>query len=41
MMPNPIRSVNPIGKIPALEDGSTVLYDSRVIVEYLMQKLAA
>ncbi len=33
---DPIRKQNPLGKIPALvlEDG-TVLYDSRVIVEYL------
>lgn len=32
---DPIRSVNPLGKIPVLEDGGTILYDSRVIVEYL------
>lgn len=33
---DPLRRVNPLGKIPALEleDGS-VLYDSRVIVDYL------
>ena len=33
---DPIRGDNPLGKIPALilEDG-TVLYDSRVIIEYL------
>lgn len=33
---DPLRQVNPLGKIPALvlEDG-TALYDSRVIVEYL------
>ena len=32
----PIRSANPLGKIPALvlEDGM-VIYDSRVILEYL------
>ena len=35
---DPIRSVNPLGKIPALEDGGTFLYDSRVIVEYLDAK---
>ena len=35
---DPIRSVNPLGKIPALEDGETILYDSRVIVEYLDAK---
>ena len=35
---DPIRSVNPLGKIPALEDGGTILYDSRVIVEYLDAK---
>ena len=33
-----IRSVNPLGKIPALQDGGTILYDSRVIVEYLDAK---
>lgn len=33
---DPIRTVNPLGKIPALELGDgTVLFDSRVIVEYL------
>ena len=37
-MPMTIRSVNPVGKIPALEDGGTILYDSRVIVEYLDAK---
>ena len=35
---DPIRLVNPLGKIPALEDGRTILYDSRVIVEYLDAK---
>ena len=35
---DPIRSVNPLGKIPALEDDGTILYDSRVIVEYLDAK---
>jgi len=35
---DPIRSVNPLGKIPALEDGDTILFDSRVIVEYLDSK---
>ena len=37
---DPIRLVNPLGKIPALEDGSSILYDSRVIVEYLDSKSA-
>ncbi|GLK67813.1 glutathione S-transferase family protein [Hansschlegelia plantiphila] len=33
---DPIRALNPLGKIPALELGDgTTLYDSRVIVEYL------
>ena len=35
---DPIRSVNPLGKIPVLEDGDTILFDSRVIVEYLDSK---
>ena len=35
---DPIRSLNPRGKIPALEDGGTTLFDSRVIVEYLDAK---
>ena len=35
---DPIRLVNPLGKIPALEDGNSILYDSRVIVEYLDSK---
>lgn len=35
---DPIRSVNPLGKIPALDDGGIVLYDSRVIIEYLDAK---
>ncbi len=35
---DPIRSVNPLGKIPALEDGGIIYYDSRVIVEYLDAK---
>ena len=33
-----IRSVNPLGKIPVLDDAGTVIYDSRVIVEYLDAK---
>ena len=33
-----IRSVNPLGKIPVLEDDGTILYDSRVIMEYLDAK---
>ena len=37
---DPIRSVNPLGKIPALEDGGNIIYDSRVIVEYLDAKAA-
>lgn len=33
---DPIRTVNPLGKIPALEfENGMTLYDSRVIVEYL------
>lgn len=33
---DPIRTVNPLGKIPALElEDGTTLFDSRVIVEYL------
>lgn len=33
---DPIRKLNPLGKIPALElEDGTVLYDSRVIVDYL------
>ena len=35
---DPIRLVNPLGKIPALKDGSSLLYDSRVIIEYLDSK---
>ena len=30
-----IRTVNPLGKIPALVDDGQTLYDSRVILEYL------
>ena len=30
-----ICDVNPLGKIPALEDNGSTLYDSRVIMEYL------
>lgn len=33
-----IRLVNPLGKIPALDDNGMVFYDSRVIVEYLDAK---
>ncbi len=33
-----ICEVNPLGKIPALEDGGTTYYDSRVIMEYLDAK---
>jgi glutathione S-transferase len=35
---DPIRAVNPLGKIPALDDDGIVLYDSRVIIEYLDAK---
>ena len=30
--------MNPLGKIPALEDNGLTLYDSRVIMEYLDTK---
>ena len=30
-----ICDINPLGKIPALEDGGAIYYDSRVIMEYL------
>ena len=33
-----IYDVNPLGKIPALEDDGTTYYDSRVIMEYLDAK---
>jgi glutathione S-transferase len=33
-----ICQVNPLGKIPALEDNGTTYYDSRVIMEYLDAK---
>ena len=33
-----ICEVNPLGKIPALEDGGTTFYDSRVIIEYFDAK---
>ena len=33
-----ICEVNPLGKIPALEDGGMTYYDSRVIMEYLDAK---
>jgi glutathione S-transferase len=33
-----ICDVNPLGKIPALEDNGFILYDSRVIMEYLDAK---
>ena len=33
-----ICDVNPLGKIPALEDNDLTLYDSRVIMEYLDRK---
>ena len=33
-----ICEVNPLGKIPALEDNGSTLYDSRVIMEYLDSK---
>ena len=34
-----ICDVNPLGKIPALEDNGSTLYDSRVIMEYLDSKV--
>lgn len=34
-----ICEVNPLGKIPALEDNGTTYYDSRVIMEYLDAKV--
>ena len=33
-----ICEVNPLGKIPALEDNGTTYYDSRVVMEYLDAK---
>ena len=33
-----ISDVNPLGKIPALQDNDLTLYDSRVIMEYLDSK---
>jgi len=33
-----ICDVNPLGKIPALQDNGSTLYDSRVIMEYLDSK---
>ncbi len=33
-----ICDMNPLGKIPALEDNGSILYDSRVIMEYLDAK---
>ena len=38
---DPIRLVNPLGKIPVLKDGSNIFYDSRVIVEYPTPNLVA
>ena len=32
---DPIRQINPLGKIPALVTGDATFYDSRVIMEYL------
>jgi len=38
---NPVNPHNPLGKIPTLVlDDGTALYDSRVIVEFLEQRLA-
>ena len=31
-------ALNPMGKIPTIKDGSTVLYESSVIVDYLEAK---
>ncbi len=33
-----IQSVNPLGKIPVLHDAGSIIYDSRVIIEYLDTK---
>ncbi|MDD0851855.1 glutathione S-transferase family protein [Halobacteriovorax sp. GB3] len=35
-----LADLGPIKKVPILEDGETVLYESRVIFNYLQQKLA-
>lgn len=35
-----LKAKNPTLKIPMLEDGDTVLFDSRVIAQYLRQKLS-
>ncbi|MFC3094571.1 glutathione S-transferase family protein [Alteromonas sediminis] len=34
-----LLAVNPTGKIPMLEDGDTIIFDSRVIFRYLTNKL--
>lgn len=37
--PDPnFRKLNPLGKIPVLEDGKDTIFDSTVICEYLMEK---
>ena len=36
-----IRGINPLGKIPALDTGDTVIFDSRVILEYLDSQAGA
>ena len=36
-----LRRLNPLGKIPALEDGSVVLFDSTLICEYFDKKYVA
>ena len=35
---DPIRLINPLGKMPALVDEKEIIYDSRVILEYLNYK---
>ena len=35
---DPIRSLNPLGKMPVLVDGKETIYDSRVILEYMNYK---
>jgi glutathione S-transferase len=36
-----LRRMNPRGEVPALEDGAAVLYDSKVICEYLEERFPA
>lgn len=38
-LPDPsFRALNPLGKIPVLQDGENTIFDSPVICEYLMEK---